>query len=62
MQVVSLKKLVGKARAKEAENPEEPFWGRKYVIVIDDMLYFPVDVAIELGYNVLSHWIEERDV
>lgn len=58
MKVVSLKNLVGQARAKEAENPNEYFYGREYFLTINGELYFIVDVAVELGYYVHKDWIE----
>ena len=59
MQVVSLKKLVGRARANEAKNPDVYFYGREYFLTINGELYFIVNVAHELGYLVHEDWIEE---
>ena len=59
MKVVSLKNLVGQARAKEAEDPNKYFHGRQYFLTINGELYFSVDVASELGYRVHKDWIEE---
>lgn len=52
MKAVSIKNMF-------VDDYEMPFLGRDKCIDHNHTLYMPLDVAYELGYEILDKWIEE---
>lgn len=62
MKAVSIKNMFVDDYAQWLYDYKKPFLGSDKCIDHNRMLYMPLDVAIELGYDILPYWIEEIDV
>lgn len=46
----------------EAVPVNKQFLGQSKCVIFNDTLYMPLNVADEIGYSVMSMWIEDIDV
>lgn len=59
MKVVSIKNMFVEDYAQWLYDNKQPFLGREFCIERNNMLYMPLSIAKELGYDILDKWIEE---
>lgn len=59
MKVVDTRKMFTISYLRYLKNEDEKFYGQDSCIIIDGVLYMPLEVATNLGYSILDKWIEE---
>lgn len=59
MKAVSIKNMFLEDYSEWLYDYEMPFLGRDKCIDHNHTLYMPLDVAYELGYDILDKWVEE---
>lgn len=61
-EAVPVNKLFTPDYLNELTIENKQFYGQSRCVIFNDTLYMPLNVANEIGYNVMSIWIEEIDV
>lgn len=61
-EAVPVNKLFTPDYLNELTIENKQFLGQSKCVIFNDTLYMPLNVADEIGYSVMSMWIEEIDV
>lgn len=59
MKVVDTRKMFTISYLRYLKNEDEKFYKQDACIIINGVLYMPLDVAIDAGYSIQDKWIEE---
>lgn len=59
MKVVDTRKMFTASYLRYLKSEDEKFYKQDACIIIDGVLYMPLEVAIDAGYSIEDKWIEE---
>lgn len=59
MKVVDTRKMFTTSYLCYLKREDEKFYKQDACIIIDGVLYMPLEVAIDAGYSIEDKWIEE---
>ena len=59
MKVIDTRKMFTIDYLQYLKDEDEKFYGQERCINIDDVLYMPLEAAVDIGYSICDNWIEE---